>query len=97
MLRSLTVASSVFALSTLVGCSNEKSDAKSGTGGEPTGGSAGSAGTGGGGPAAGSGGRSGAAGASGSGAGGASLRRGDVIPFVPGSGEVPYALGENPY
>lgn len=39
----------------------------------------------------------GSGGKSAAGAGGASFVRGDVIEFVPGAGEVPYSLGDNPY
>jgi hypothetical protein len=81
------------ALATLA-CSNEKSGASSETGGKATCGAGGStsAGSGGGG----SGGKAGSGGASGGGAG-APFTRGEIIEFLPGTGDVPYVLGENPY
>ncbi len=90
----------LFGLLGIAGCSSKSSSEGQGSAGEAAGGSSGSGAVGGSATGGGVTGGTGGGGASGGGAGGsagASLRRGDVIPFVPGSGEVPYALGENPY
>jgi hypothetical protein len=79
----------------IAGCTGKSSNEGQGSAGKASGGSSGSGATGGGATGGTAGGGAGSGGAGGS--AGASLRRGDVIPFVPGSGEVPYALGENPY
>jgi len=79
------------ALLGVLGCTSEKSSG-AGTGGAQAAGSGGSAAT------AGSGGRaSGGSGGMAGSTGGAPLLRGDVLEFVPGTGEVPYAIGDNPY
>jgi hypothetical protein len=86
-------AAFLVALVGALGCTSEKSGGAAGKGGEQA------AGSGGGGATAGSGGRAsggGSGGMAGS-TGGAPLLRGDVLEFVPGTGEVPYAIGENPY
>jgi hypothetical protein len=89
------VTTLLFAVLGIAGCTDKSSGEAQGSAGEPAGGSSGSGAIGGGGAGGTAGGGAGSGGAGG--IAGASLRRGDVIPFVPGSGEVPYALGENPY
>ena len=79
----------------IAGCTGKSSNEGQGSAGESSGGSSGSGAIGGGATGGSAAGRAGSGGTGGS--AGASLRRGDVIPFVPGSGEVPYGLGENPY
>lgn len=90
------VSTLLFGVLGITGCTDKGSNEGQGSAGEPSAGSSGSGAIGG---SAGRGGSAGGgAGSGGSGgSAGASFRRGDVIPFVPGSGEVPYALGENPY
>src|SRR5262245_41436246 len=85
----------LFGVLGIAGCTSKSSSEEQGSAGEAAGGSSGSGATGGGATGGTAAGRAGSGGSGGS--AGASLRRGDVIPFVPGSGEVPYALGENPY
>jgi hypothetical protein len=103
----------IFTLGHAVGCGDSSSRGsgsgnhgaagKGGTAGSGTSGSSGNVGTGGSSAASGSGsggttgGGSGASATGGSGGGSAGYTIGDVIEFVPGEGDVPYALGENPY
>src|SRR6185503_13010061 len=84
-------------LAAAAACASEKSTPRGDAGGGAPGGSGGTnAGSGGSVTGGTSGGGSGGGGGSGA-SGGMALRRGDVLEFVPGPGEVPYAIGENPY
>ncbi len=81
-------AALVLSLVVVTGCTSEKSDGGSGTGGSAGGGAGGST-------SAGSGGKAGGGGLGGG--AGMGWVRGEILELVPGTGDVPYAIGDNPY